>query len=340
MWINRDKLNNSLAVFIHSLRGQPVEDLEKGVTVVQEACRHAPRLRSFDMYLFRCRYDTDRQPFRVEKVLDELRDLIVMASTPYRTAVLVGFREGGVLAKLFVLRQLQQARGKSLIVDRIVTVATAHRGIPLFDLLLWLGLIPWVGAWLSSPSLTLTASRGAALRELLAGWCDPWLSATPCPPTGMRRYICSTAVVTRSRRLVNVRSEAGFKPIDQIRYASSASPGTPGRSLADRLAIVIQDELHKHDADSINAIETRIKGLLANKAALDDYVRTYASRVANVALRGIPWLSGDPERLNTKIASLLMNFLDDYPRRPLRGLEFGEAVEAYARRQVYHGSDV
>jgi hypothetical protein len=306
MWINRHKMNNSLAVVVHGLRGQPLADLQKCVQQVQDFCHHQSRVRSFDMYLFGCRVAGHGQTLWQSATLDALREVLDSTRIPYQTAVLIGFHDGGIVAKRYVLRELEEGRGHVLKVDRIVTVGTDHRRyVPLAD-----------------------------------EWRDPPVAALSCPPRAVRRYIHSTAVVTQALRDVRATSQAGFAPVDQAYYLKGALPTSPSRSRSELLAEVIRGQLYDHLAASIEAIEAEINRLVTDRIAYDDYVRNYGGTVARAVRRGIKWLASRSDGIEIKTASLLADFLKDYRQRPLRGLAFAEALDTYAKRQAYQAVEV
>src|SRR5882762_270507 len=97
MWVNKHKLNNSLVVFVHGLWGNWSSTWRGIPELLQQLFPVDPSIRSYDFYLFR--YDTSllKQPALRPYVLDKLANFLKGVGGKYRTTVLIGHSQGGIL---------------------------------------------------------------------------------------------------------------------------------------------------------------------------------------------------------------------------------------------------
>jgi hypothetical protein len=122
----------------------------------------------------------------------------------------------------------------------------------------------------------------------------------------------------------------GFPVVDTVRYLplshpSLAKPSSPFARLAD----IILDELREH-LYSYSIINT-LRDLVAFPTKRDLYIRDNIDAVANIVQRLRPELS--EEDFNRKVANILIDFLYEFHKRPLRNLNFEEALKTYTERQ-------
>jgi triacylglycerol esterase/lipase EstA (alpha/beta hydrolase family) len=243
---------------------------------------------------------------------------------------LIAHSQGGILAKLYVLKQLMNGHGGTLLVDLIITLGTPHRGRLLLNPLLWCQNIPYVRGLLPFRQLGQLASWSRNIRTLRKHWTDTHISQTPCSPTAKRRYIRSIAVIGAFDRWVSAKSAAGFS-VDSREYLSLGHPALakPG-SRTEHLAQLILDQLREHHYPG--AILDSIRRIRAEAREHQRYVRNYTGMIGSLVRLARPGLG--KTGIEIKTASLLNDFLDDFPRRPLRNLVLDTALKTYAERQL------
>src|SRR5258706_13904280 len=142
MWVNRHELNNSLVVFLHGIFGERWATWKGIPDVLQDRAATDPLISSYDVYLFEYETRIFRQPFLDPYVIDDLDRFLSSCRSKYRTTVLIGHSQGGILAKLYVTDKLIREEGELLTIDKIVTFGTPHRGLRVLNLLLLLQNIP------------------------------------------------------------------------------------------------------------------------------------------------------------------------------------------------------
>jgi pimeloyl-ACP methyl ester carboxylesterase len=319
MWINRNELNNSLVVFIHGVFGSPWGSW-KGIPELIQSKNDDPRVRSYDMYLFE--YDTSlrRQPALDPYVVDGLKQFLQGCLDTYQTTVLIAHSQGGIVAKLYVLRMLSAGMGLDLSVDMIITLGTPHKGVLLA------GLVP--PPFLRQVRQLAPWSRN--IKTLRASWGPPLVASTPATPTTHSRFIRSLAVFGAYDRLVGRDSAQGFGVDSPTSLMLSHPALAKPRSIPSALADLILQELrkHKHPQDILD----RIRTIRATTAARNAYLDANAERIGELVSAARPELANRP--FAAKVAGILDDFLLDFPRRPLRNLSFDTALMLYARRRL------
>ena len=131
--------------------------------------------------------------------------------------------------------------------------------------------------------------------------------------------------------IVSEGSAAGFPRVDRRAYLSAghkalAKPVSRLEALAD----LILQELRAHKLP--RPVLDRIRNLKAHEAAFDDYVRRYQDAVGEVVAFERPHFSEEARAIKT--ASLLLDFLHEFPERPLRGVDFDEALVSFVTRKL------
>lgn len=317
MWVNRNKLNNSLVIFIHGLFGSPWTSWQGVPKRLQTEFSHDSLLRSYDMYLFQYETTWRRQPSLVPDLQASLHRFIEDVRPKYSTVVLVGHSQGGILAKLYILDRLRGGHGLDLPIDLVITLGTPHRGTPF--------------AILAFPFPSLRQARqlmpwSRNIRTLRRDWCPPYISTTPTPPQNSLRYIRSITVVGAYDRFVRRTSARGFS-VDTPDYYPAGHPELAKEQVAtDAISRALRNHLSPDD------ILKAIAKIRADPTSYRRYVRHFAPSVAPAVQLARPGIQATS--LEEKTAAILEDFLIDYPQRPLRGLSFGDSLVTYAERQL------
>jgi len=328
MWINRHKLNNSLVVFVHGLWGERYLTWRKDIDDLQEECSDDPLIRSYDMYLFG--YDSGyvrNQPALAPWVLADLQRFLGSRRSreKYKTTVLIGHSQGGILAKLYVLSQLREGKGESLTVDLIVTFGTPHHGFITLNVNPLFGLQKVAGDWIPFRQWNDLAAWSANIKNLRQHWREGYISCDPCPATANQRHIRSLAVAGAYDRLVGKNSAFGFSPVDLRDFSMLKHTGS-GNSGARAKAII--EKLQEHqDPEKLVKL---IKAIRADSSRRADYCRKNRDLVVEEVRVARPgW---EEEMIECKANSILFDFLYEFQERPLRGLNLEESLTVYAHR--------
>jgi hypothetical protein len=93
----------------------------------------------------------------------------------------------------------------------------------------------------------------------------------------------------------------------------------------------LQDHLDPKD------IKEQIRKILVDDAEMDSYLKQYSLHISEKVKFWRPRLAAIDKAVETKTASILADFLHDFPQRPLRGLTFEEALNTYVERQLGDG---
>lgn len=328
MWVGRHKLNNSLVVFIHGFTGDPWGTWKHIVGRLQEGFPTDPLLRSYDLYSFQ--YDSSwwRQPDLRPYVVDRLDTFLQRHQADYDTIALVGHSQGGLVAKLYVIELLTAGRGLQLKVDLVITFGTPHLGIRVLDLFRWLPRVPVIGPRLPRQFFGL-GSVSANIKRLKEHWAAPYITTEGTPPSADSRAIRSIAVAGAYDWVVGTKSASGFAA-DIHRFRSAAHPIVRSVGELEEVAGFIEDELKKLHAPP--QLLDRIDEIRSINANLEAYVQANEAWVAGRVGARRPALSSRGREIKT--ASLLLDFLTDFPRRPLRALELEQALRTYVERQL------
>lgn len=298
--------------------------------MIQRECETDPLIRSYDYYLFQ--YDSRllHQPPLEPFVTGGLDQFLTRIADKYDTVVLIAHSQGGLASKLYILKKLQEGGGNTLKVDLIVTLGTPHNGRRVLAPLLWLQNIPVLRRVLPFWQLAQLAYCSDNIRKLQADWRDAYVCEESIPAEMFRRHIRSIAVVGAYDFWAGSARSEGFA-IDIPRYVTAghpklAKPESPYQELAE----IILDELQRHQHPK-NVLE-ELKTILSDDVELQQYLQQHAQAVANIVKRARPWLQKNG--VEQKTASILMDFVAEFPRRPLRNVGFSQALYLYAERQL------
>ncbi len=328
MWVARHNLNNSLVVFIHGFTGNPWGTWKEIIDRLQKGFPTEPLLRSYDLYLFR--YDSGwwRQPRLRPNVVGGLENFLRENQERYGTVVLVGHSQGGLVAKLYVLDRLIGGHGLDLKVDLIITFGTPHHGIRLLNVLAWVPRLPAIGRRLPQQVFDL-ASASENMRLLKDRWNRPTISPDPIPPSANSRHIRSIAVVGAYDGVVGAGNAKGF-PVDTPRYRPGGHPIGGSMSRAEEVVAIVESALRAHLEPK--TILDDIERIRVSNQVREDYVRRNRDVVAAKVERQRPGVPEEEKEIKT--ASLLYDFLNDFPQRPMRAVDLDEALRIYVKRQL------
>ena len=331
MWLNRHKLNNSLVVFLHGLFGSRWGTWQFLPDALQLACTENPLVRSYDYYLFEYDSTKRRQPEFDPIVLAHLDDFLTRIAPKYETMVLIGHSQGGILAKLYLLKKLEEGKGLELKVDCVITISTPHRGSVPANLLLGFQQVPVLGERMPLRQMAQLATRSVSIRKLKEKWGPPLICPDPCAPAPSSRYVRSLAGVGSYDGVVLRRSSSGFPPVDVSMYIGSphSISKAPSRE-SGRLVEYLTEALERNRPPE--DVLAEIKRIRQRRGLLDDFFRDHAAQVASIVAAKRPEMKGSGG-IEIKAAGLLWDFLYDFPERPLRGLDLRRALAMYATRQ-------
>jgi pimeloyl-ACP methyl ester carboxylesterase len=330
MWVNRHRLNNSLVVFIHGVFGKRWATWKGIPDVLQDQCLTEPLLRSYDFFLWEYETDFWRQAPIDPVVIDQLDQFMEDQKDKYATSVLIGHSQGGIIAKLYVLKKLAGGHGTTMNVDMVITIGTPHLGSHWANILYLPQRIPIIRSLIPCRQVSDLASLSPNIRKLGVDWPANNRVATPGAPVPRHRYVRSVNIVGAFDRLVRARSAAGFRG-DVVRFVSKGHPilgPSADRPVSRGLAQAIIRELSDHGGAS-----QHIKDLVAirgDAAKRRKFVQENAQLVHKIVNQLRPALPGDGQEMKT--ASLLIDFLDDFQTRPLRGLSMRNSLKTYVER--------
>lgn len=245
MWVNRHRLNNSLVVFIHGIYGSSSGTWKSLPELLQAETLRDPIIGSYDIYLYGYQTGRLKQPALEPYVLEDLDSFFSQVGEKYETTVMVAHSQGGILAKLYVLKKLMARQGDSLSTDMIITLGTPHKGLWQLIPLQWLKKMPVIKTFRPLDQLADLSSRSNNLRNLRENWGEPYISADPCPPTATRRFVHSLAVIGAYDMWVAEGSAMGFD-VDIPKYLSASHSALPDLSVQQRVFELIRDSLTSH----------------------------------------------------------------------------------------------
>lgn len=126
------------------------------------------------------------------------------------------------------------------------------------------------------------------------------------------------------------RGAEGYK-VDSPKYLTLSHPAmAKPRSATEALSQRIMDELRKHRHPS--ALLERVQQIRASDSERDAFVKHWAAKVIQMVGEARPEL--DKRGRQIKAATLLVDFLVDFQKRPLRVLDMRHAVPLYVRRSL------
>ena len=329
MWINRHKGNNSLAVLVHGIFGNDLTTWSGFLRVIQQGAVMLPEVRSWDVYSLGYATNAISQPPLDPFAVSVLRNFLLGVRERYETIALVAHSQGGLVSKLYVVEEIEQGRANQLRTDLVVTFGTPHRGYaalrPIRGAAAVLGRVPLLGARHPLRQLGDLASTSPVFEKLKRSWTRERLE-TP----ELRRPIRSVAVTGAFDAAVNADRSGGFPGVDErqnirANHRLMVKPGSVRDEQADVLFRLLRQHLEPTDILQ-RIIRIRTQG------GMRSYMQPLLSRVQDLVLAARPGVSA--RALEAKIGSLLVDFLYDFPERPLRGLEFEDAALEFARRSL------
>ena len=366
MWLNWQRENRVLIVFIHGLFGSRwstwkslFDSLQADVIRSHIQPSSEFNLFGFDIYSWQYRSGLWRQPRLQPKIVDEFGFWLegITANGRYRSVILVCHSQGGIIAKSYVLESLRREETGELKVDLIITVGTPHRGprfyinLP-FSLLCLLKKIPLLAWLIPFNQFCQLASISSVLKRLKKEWNDSALArAAPAERVSLRAPIRSYAIHKKYDPFVSHGSARGFQCDDEV-FRSSLPPVIQPETLRafgldpDRFILrghflklqdlfVIEWLLAGHLP--VDDILQRIRRIRASLEEFDAFLDVCIPLVVGVITAVFPGISA--RRLEEKTAELLNDFLELYPRFPFRGFSWPEVTAEFARQRlgVYNG---
>ncbi len=218
-----------------------------------------------------------------------------------------------------------------------MTLGTPHDGLKyvsrLLDFFQWLPRIPLPRQFVWLQQLwDLGPRRSENLRALRDGWNASCILQQPGPPAEYKRYIRSVAVVGALDDWVSESSASGFAEVDAVEYACANHVALPKPiSSSEATTNVIFRELAENHKP--RQILGAVKQLRHDAVERNFLRQRNADRVATIVQSARPDL--DRQAVQAKVESLLIDFLYDFPQRPLRGFSTIDAAFAvYAQRQL------
>ncbi len=330
-WVERHPLNNSLLLFIHGIFGDAASTWRGIPDLLQNYFTSDSRIRSYDSCLFEYQSKLLNQPPLEPTILNALDSFLKGLPPKYHTTVLVAHSQGGLLAKLYVLRELERNMGQSMTIDMIITLGTPHKGRWALVPLLWTQHFPLLGNRLPFWQLAQLASRSCNIRSLRKNWTTERIQTSSCAPTPNSRYIRSVAISGAYDLLVSERSAAGMTGVDihrrvQKGHIAMAKP----RSHADRVVELLYEELSRHEEPK--EILEHLSNATSNAANRSAFVRSHTVQVVEIVQKKHP--DFNEGEVANKAAALLLDFIYDFPKRPLRKLTLESAIQEYCERQL------
>jgi pimeloyl-ACP methyl ester carboxylesterase len=333
VWLNQHATNNSLIVFIHGFLGD-FRSWQEFLTFFQ-GVRHQRPWSSYDVLSFEYPTRMYSQPPLRPSVIRQLDSLLLdeRVLQRFETIILIGHSQGGVLAKLYLLEKLREGLGREVKIDMIITVCTPHRG-PRFpyslmlDSLRVLERVPFLESVLpfrQARDLCRDGQNAVMLRDY---WRHPFVSSVPCEASAQCRYVRSIALVGRNDAFVSERSARGISGLDELRYVES------GHSIdSEELQQPLFEYLDTH-APPVEVVNRLSE--LNSEAGLLAYRAQYYSVVEHAVRRFVSQAGGpnSEEYIQARATTLLSEFPFDFVRRPLRKLNFDEALQTYVKRRL------
>jgi hypothetical protein len=300
-----------------------------------------PEFRGFDVFTFEYETRIWQQPFDPIH-LDRLRAFFRSVKQKYTTAVVIAHSQGGVLAKLFLIRELKAQRGADLIVDLIMTLGTPHRGLKRV-LPLWLGhRIPGLRKVIPYRQLADLCVFSRNIRWLKKDWGHPLIRSSPAGgPQPASRFIRSLAFAARRDVWARKRSAKGFRvdvptTVDGVhtsipKLPISVNPRTGGViNNISPVMVQILDELrtHQYPTDVLKQIGV-ISGSPIERQRYHD---AHSLAIFEQVRLARP-------NSNKKELHRLTHFLRDefpirFPKQPLRGLDFSGCLRMFVDRSL------
>ena len=361
MWLNWQKGNRVLIVFIHGIFGSRwstwkilFDRLQEDIIQCQIHPPPGADLNGFNVYSWEYRTKLLAQPFLLPDVVGEFGGWLeaINAGGSYKSIVLVCHSQGGVIAKSFVLEKLRKAEGTSLRTDVIITIGTPHRGPRfyinfLFSAIFLLKKIPIVKAIIPFNQCSQLASISDVLKNLKVCWNPEKVSTVPLPKAlPARKHVRSFSISKKRDMFVSRRSARGFHCDIQVDLGSLApllgeDELRPMGQLNERRlsrghAIKLQDLLVlEHLIEShlpVSDVLRRIRRIKGSSEEYREYLDACMPLVADIVYALHP--DFDANRLEIKTAEILSDFLDLFPGNPFRGFPWPEVISEFTRQRL------
>jgi pimeloyl-ACP methyl ester carboxylesterase len=318
--------NNSVVILIHGVMSNRYLAWETVIDLIQSIHGEgSATLRSYDYYAFGYKSGYFYQP-SIDESFARLQELIDRPR--YDSVVLVGHSQGGVLAKLFILDQLmKKKRGQNLKVDLVITLDSPHRGPQ-----------PWIypavvigGVWKHIPFLKRfplfrqVADLGFGSKNLTLlkkHWTEDVIPQEPCPAEPARRHI-------RSYTLSGTRLP--FPPVKLVVSNRSAFGFEIDHPIRDR-ALQRSEWGLGHGVQAMKVYREQIEQLLSD----NDYEATKAIEKTPAADRSAAISTALDNPGSHEVYWWERRFLQGFPIRPLRRLEFRDIVRKFIRLREEH----
>jgi hypothetical protein len=167
------------------------------------------------------------------------------------------------------------------------------------------------------------------VRFIRENWTKEHVMSLPESASSTKRHIRSVAVVGAYDIWAGGAGSEGYREVDVRNYLQKshpalAKPGSEGEALSE----LIVGELSDHRRPS--AVLTEIKKIRSDQEHLKQFIARNSKTVAQIIKLNrtdLP-LGG----LETKTATLILDFLIDCPRRPMRCLSLDQMLHVYAER--------
>ena len=326
MWFNRHPLNNSLVVFVHGIFGDVWATWQGLPAIIQNMADHDAWVRSYDFYSFQYDSSSFHQPPLKPYAVDLLRQKLNKIQGKYETIALIAHSQGGLLSKTFILEELLAGNGRTLKVDLLITLGTPHAGRKLLNPLHRFRKFPVLNKF---GQLSQLAARSETIRYVRENWNDQHIMREPGNTTSKRRAIRSVAVVGAYDIWAGKSAESEGYGVDVRRYLEKSHPAlAKPRSESEALSDLIVGELSQHRRP--DAALKEIREIRSDQEKMRQFILRNSESVAQIVKLNRP--DTPLEGVQTKTATLMLDFLFDCPRRPMRCLTLDQMLLRYAER--------
>jgi Alpha/beta hydrolase family len=329
MWLHKNKINNSLVVFVHGILGDQWGTWKGVPGMLQSVTEHDRFIRSYDFYSFK--YDSSffQQPPLRPFAVDDLRRFLAKVDKKYATVVLIAHSQGGLLVKSFIIEELLAGKGHTLKVDLVITLGTPHFGRKALNPVHFLQQIPVLKSLLPFHQLGQLAARSETVKFVQTHWNERQISRVP-GTTGLRkRYIRSIAVVGAYDIWAGSAGSQGYD-VDIPQYISAGHAGLKPRSTTEALVDLVIAELQNHLRPDL--VLEEINRCRVEESRKGEFIRDNALRVAKMVKENRSDLS--PSEIENKAGTLIRDFLFGFGAAPLRGVDINEALALYVERSL------
>jgi hypothetical protein len=286
---------------------------------------------TFDVYCWQYQSNLLSQPSLAPDIISRFDELLTRLNSHgrYTSIILICHSQGGIIAKSYVLEMLANHRGQDLRIDRIITIGTPHRGPRLlwnilFSLIHLVKLIPGISTLIPFNQLGQLSCISRVIRRLRSRWDGNAISMLPVPPAPEKRHIRSVTMQKKTDLFVSLKSARGFTC--DIPY-----PPTSGWHSVNELDLArILSELENHMYPQ--HVLDEIREIVSTETGIDAYVDAYAQPVSELIHQLRPHY--DLEALERRTSEILMEFLEMFPKRPIRGLQWPEELFEFTRHRL------